>query len=206
MISIDATPISWATDWATAWALLSPERYWIFVSGSFVAPFVGVPMVKPLPCKAVDSTPATPLACDELATCTLAPWVVGVNAAVVVGPEASGGIVVVCDGSIVVATGVVEEAVPPPLSSLRMFFRIRKPTTTAAIAMTIANVEPIGDAPLPERFGGRLGCSLLMHAPSDVRASHHWPRPQSSHDDVARDDDADGAPSTGRTPKLRARR
>ena len=34
--------------------------------------------------------------------------------------------------------------------------------------ITIANVEPIGDAPLPERFGGRLGCSLVMHAPSDV--------------------------------------
>src|SRR3954451_21163036 len=109
------------------------------------------------------------------------------------------------DGSIVVATAVVVALVASLLSSLRMFLRIKKPTTTAAIAITIANVEPIGDAPLPERFGGRLGCSLLMHAPSDVRASHHWPRPQSSHDDVARDDDADGARSTGRTRELQVR-
>src|SRR3954469_2632396 len=172
MISIDATPISCATDWATAWALLSPERYWIFVSGSLVAPFVGSPMVKPLPCKAVESTPATPLACDELATCTLAPWVVGVNTAVVVGPEGSGAMVVVCDGSIVVATGVVGVPVASSLPSLRMFLRIRNPTTTAATAMTIANVEPIGDAPLPERFGGRLGGLLRLQAPPDGPAGH----------------------------------
>src|SRR3954454_6735161 len=114
---------------------------------------------------------------------------------------------VACDGSMVVASAVVGESVASPLSSsLRMFFRIKKPTTTAAIAMTIANVEPIGDAPLPERFGGRLGCSLLMHAPSDVRASHHWPRPQSSHDHVARDADADAAPSTGGTRERQVRR
>jgi hypothetical protein len=83
------------------------------------------------------------------------------------GSVGNGGIVVVNDGSIVVATGVVGDPLPP-LSSLRMFLRIKNPTTTAAIAITIANVDPIGDAPLPERFGGRLGCSLVMHAPSDV--------------------------------------
>jgi hypothetical protein len=83
------------------------------------------------------------------------------------GSVGSGAIDVVNDGSIVVAAGVVVEELPSP-SSLRMFLRIKNPTTTAAIAMTIANVDPIGDAPLPERFGGRLGCSLLMHAPSDV--------------------------------------
>ena len=73
--------------------------------------------------------------------------------------------VVVVSGSIVVVAGRVE-AVAPSSSSLRMFLRIKKPTTTAAIARTMARVEPIGEEPLPERFGGRLGCSLVMCAPS----------------------------------------
>src|SRR4029079_6307192 len=106
MTSIEATPINWATDWATACAAVSPEMYWTLVTGSLVAPFVGVPIVKPWPCSAVDSTPATPLACEELATCTLAPWVVGVNT-VTCGSVGNGAIDVVSDGSIVVATGVV---------------------------------------------------------------------------------------------------
>ena len=79
------------------------------------------------------------------------------------------------------------------LSSLRMFLRIKNPTTTAAIAITIARVDPIGEAPLPERLG-RLGCSLLMCAPQLSRASHHWPRLQSSHDGASLDDVAADAP------------
>src|SRR4029078_12306946 len=106
MTSIEATPINWATDCAPACAAVSPEMYWTLVTGSLVAPFVGVPMVKPWPCNAVDSTPATPLACDELATCTLAPCVVGVNT-VTGGTVGVAAMVVVNAGSIVVATGVV---------------------------------------------------------------------------------------------------
>ena len=66
------------------------------------------------------------------------------------------GVVLLVAGCVVV--GLVE------VLSLRMFLRIKNPTTTAAMAMTIASVEPIGDALLPD-FRGRLGCSLLMCLP-----------------------------------------
>ena len=160
------------------------------VTASLVAPFVAVPMVNWLPCNAVVSVPATPLACEELATKTFAPAVVGVNT---VGWVSTGS----CDSGVVVSgsTVVVEATVglvASSSSSLRMFFRIKNPTTTAAIAMTMASVEPIGEAPLPDRLGGgsavRYSCVLLS------RASHHWPRPQSSHDDASRDDVEAGAP------------
>ena len=92
-------------------------------------------------------------------------------------------------GSTVDDVGVVVEADVLSSSSLRMFLRIRNPTTTAAMAITMASVEPIGEAPLPERLGGRLGCSLLICAPPrSPPASHHSPLLQSSHDGAAHDD------------------
>ena len=95
---------------------------------------------------------------------TDAPDVCGVNEVVVDSTGTTGNVVVV-NGSSVVLVGVVGAV--ELSSSLRMFLRIKNPTTTAAMAMTIANVEPIGEEPLPDRFGGRLlGCSLLMFAPS----------------------------------------
>ncbi len=95
---------------------------------------------------------------------TDAPAVCGVNTVVVDSTGKSGSVVVVNGSTVVVGArvGVAES----PSSSLRMFLRIKNPITTAAMAMTIASVEPIGEEPLPERFGGRLGCSLLMCAPS----------------------------------------
>ena len=60
--STDATPMSCATDCATACALASPVRYCTLVIGSFVEPLVGVPMVNPFAWSAVDSWPAAPLA------------------------------------------------------------------------------------------------------------------------------------------------
>ena len=74
-----STPINVATDVATAWATVSPSLYWITVFSTFSAPSVGSAMVKFLPSSAVVNALATLFWCDELATNTVAPVVVGVK-------------------------------------------------------------------------------------------------------------------------------
>ena len=157
-------------------------------------------MVNCWPVSAVVSTPAAPSTRDALATITVAPVVTITEVGgVVTGAAVTTGAKVLSATAGVVTGGGVMAA---PSSSLRIWRRMRKPATTATIAMMIAAVEPMGEPAEPVVSRDRRGCSLLMPSGLLVRRCDH-PSRRGVHGDDALVGGADAAPRADRptTPR-----